>query len=196
MKVHLFIDFWNFQLTLNDVAPPNYRLDWLKISPWLVKQAEQMIGQPLDYQGTRIYLSYDPKSTKDHHLRHFATNTLARLPGLWVTLLERKAKSNPICPHCHQFINVCPHCTTAINGMIEKGVDTAIVTDLLNLAWEKAWDIAILVSSDRDFIPGVELLTAKGYRVLNAHFPPQGMHLAQTCWGSIDIRSGLTDFKR
>lgn len=168
----------------------------MKISPWLINQAEKIVGQSLQYQGTHVYISYDPRSTKDHKLRDFATNVLSRFPGMQVTLLERKARNTPTCPSCHQSITICPHCNTPITGMIEKGVDTAIVTDLLKLALEKAWDIAVLVSSDWDFIPAVELLVAKGFRVINAHFPPKGMHLARTCWGSIDLRQGLTDFQR
>jgi len=33
----------------------------------------------------------------------------------------------------------------------EKGVDVAIATDMIKLAWEDAYDWAVLVSSDRDF---------------------------------------------
>jgi len=29
---------------------------------------------------------------------------------------------------------------------------TAIATDMISLAWEDAWDVAILISSDKDFI--------------------------------------------
>lgn len=196
MRTQIFIDFWNFQLTLNECASPEYRIDWLKIAPWLIAQTAKIVGHALEYQGTAIYISHDPGSPKDRKLRDFATNVLGRFPGVHVTLLERKAKGSAICPNCHARITICPHCHTAMAGMIEKGIDTALVTDLLQFAWEKVWDLAILVSSDRDFIPAVELLAAKGYRVINAHFPPLGMHLARTCWGSIDLRQGLTEFKR
>ena len=50
----------------------------------------------------------------------------------------------------------------------EKGVDTAIVTDLLSLAGEEAYDVAILVSSDADHIPAVEWIQAHGRKVINA----------------------------
>ena len=79
---------------------------------------------------------------------------------------------------------------------IEKGVDTAIVTDMMKMAWDGALEVAILVSSDRDFIPTVDMLSMKGYKVINAHFPPQGMHLATVCWASIDLKNGLAEFKR
>lgn len=80
--------------------------------------------------------------------------------------------------------------------MVEKGVDTAIVTDMVKFAWEGSLEVAILVSSDRDFIPAVQMLTAKGYKIINAHFPPTGMNLAGTCWASIDIKKGLADLSR
>jgi uncharacterized LabA/DUF88 family protein len=79
---------------------------------------------------------------------------------------------------------------------VEKGIDTAIVTDMISLAWENAWDAAILVSSDRDYIPLVELLANKGLKVINAYFAPQGVHLARTCWASIDLRPHLVDLAR
>jgi uncharacterized LabA/DUF88 family protein len=39
-----------------------------------------------------------------------------------------------------------------MRGMEEKGVDTRIVTDMMSLAWNGAYDVAVLVSADRDFI--------------------------------------------
>ena len=81
-------------------------------------------------------------------------------------------------------------------GTVEKGIDTAIVTDMISLAWENAWDIAILVSSDRDLIPPVEFLTTRGRKVINAYFPPTGAHLARTCWASINLQPLLKELKR
>lgn len=138
MKNRIFIDFWNFQLTLNEVAPEDYRLDWKKISPWLVDQAEKIISSPLQYEGTHVYMSYDPRKEADRQLRNFALNTLARFPGMHVDLFERKSKGPPKCPSCYQEITDCPHCGNPIARTIEKGVDTAIVTDLCKLAWEGA----------------------------------------------------------
>ncbi len=196
MKTHIFIDFWNFQLGINSVAPQNYRTDWRKISPWLVAQATSVVGRPLSFEGTHVYMSYSPNSVKDAPLKDFATSVLSRFPGVQVSLVERKAQSAPTCPTCHKPIPNCPHCSSPINRMVEKGVDTAIVTDMVKFAWENSMETAILVSSDRDFIPVVQMLTAKGYKVINAHFPPKGMNLASACWASIDIKKGLADLSR
>jgi uncharacterized LabA/DUF88 family protein len=195
MKARIFVDFWNFQLTLNEVSP-GFRLDWVKLSPWLVNAASNLIGQNLSFEETTVYISYDPHSENDRRLHHWARNVLDRFPGIQVVVLERKPKRPPVCPCCHTPIVVCPHCRGPITAMVEKGVDTSIVTDLLNLAWESAWDVAILISSDRDFIPAVTQLQTKGFRVINAHFPPKGMDLARTCWASLDLRTALSDLAR
>ena len=83
-----------------------------------------------------------------------------------------------------------------MKGTVEKGVDTAIVTDLFSLAWVGAWDVAILMSSDRDFIPAIKSLAIKGFRVINAYFPLQGMDLARECWGNFDIVPCLPALQR
>ena len=38
-------------------------------------------------------------------------------------------------------------------GYKEKGVDSTLVTLMLKKAWLNNYDVALLVSSDRDFIP-------------------------------------------
>lgn len=196
MKVRIFVDFWNFQLSIKDNASEVYRLDWGKLSPLLIAKASNLIGQPLTFEETRVYMSFDPHKSTDKNLRGWAANVLDRFTGVHVTMLERKPKRPPVCQQCHTPIDVCPHCGSKISGTIEKGVDTAIVTDLMGLAWEGAWDVAILVTSDRDFIPAVEKLAIKGYRVINAYFPPQGMDLARVCWASIDFKTCLTELQR
>ncbi len=45
---------------------------------------------------------------------------------------------------------------------IEKGVDVALVSDLQSLAWEGAYDVAVLVSGDADFVGTVEKVKYKG----------------------------------
>ena len=83
-----------------------------------------------------------------------------------------------------------------MKGTVEKGIDTAIVTDMIRLAWEGSYDLAVLVSSDRDFIPGVEFLNLKGRKVVNARFPPRGSELARKCWASLDLSSSLHEVER
>jgi uncharacterized LabA/DUF88 family protein len=192
--VRIFIDFWNLQLSIRDIDS-NYRLDWKKISPLLVSETETLLGEQMRFVGTRVYMSYS-SSPGGSNLKNWSINTLDRFPGISVIGKQRQVKRPPSCPNCHTLVKVCPHCGGNMQGTVEKGIDTAIVTDMVSLAWENAWDVAILVSSDKDFIPAVEFLNSKGYRVVNVHFPPAGIHLSRTCWGSIDLRSHLNKLNR
>ena len=95
---------------------------------------------------------------------------------------------SPKRPVCHKEVAECPHCKGSMAGTVEKGIDTAIVTDMIKLAWADSYDIAVLVSADRDFIPAVEFLGSKGLKVVHAGFPPSGMELARKCWASFDLK--------
>ena len=196
LQTRIFVDFWNFQLSINDHTNDQYRVDWTLVSPWLMNEAEGLIGQSLSFEGTTIYISYNEHTQAGRNLKNFASNTLNSFPGISVNIVKRRPRNPPICSSCHQQIINCPHCNEVIKRTIEKGVDTAIVTDMFRLAWESSLDVAILVSSDRDFIPLVNTLASKGYKVINAHFPPQGMNLAKECWASIDIKTGINSIER
>ena len=80
--------------------------------------------------------------------------------------------------------------------MQEKGIDTAIVTDMIGLAWEDAYDVAILVSSDSDFIPAVEHVQRRGLKVIQAGFLNTGNALAAPCWASFDLYERRHEFER
>lgn len=190
-KTRIFVDFWNLQLSLNSKTARKYWLDWEKLSGWLISDASNLVGSKLDYDGMNVYMSFDPNKSSDKNLLGWANNSLARLPGVNVDLHERKPKGHTTCPTCHAPIKNCPQCGNQIHKTVEKGVDTSIVTDLLGLAWERAWDIAILVSADRDYIPAVKLLSTKGFRIINAYIPPAGMELVKVCWANIDLSKGL-----
>jgi uncharacterized LabA/DUF88 family protein len=55
-------------------------------------------------------------------------------------------------------------------GYIEKGVDVLLATDMVSLAFRNAYDTAILVSGDSDYVPVVEEIQELGKRVENASF--------------------------
>ncbi len=154
-----------------------------------------MVGSKLDYDGMKVYMSYDVNKAGDKNLLGWANNVLARMPGVNVDIHERRPKGPAVCQACHSEIKTCTNCGAELHRTIEKGVDTSIVTDLLGLAWEKVWDIAILVSADRDYIPAVNLLSTKGFRVINAYVPPTGIELVKVCWANIDLSKGLGNFE-
>jgi len=52
----------------------------------------------------------------------------------------------------------------------EKGVDVALVTDMLSLGFEDAYDTTILVSGDGDFVHAIDKIKSMGKRVEVAIF--------------------------
>lgn len=194
-NARIFIDFWNLQIALNKLTGREFYTDFPKLSKWLIEKSSDLVNTEIDFDGMRVYLSYNKESIGDKKLILWAKNSLAQLPGINVTILERRPKGHPICQACHKEIASCPYCNEKLHQTVEKGVDTSIVTDLLGLAWEKALDIAILVSADRDFIPAVNLLSTKGLRVINAYVPPTGKELTSVCWANINLSDGLINFE-
>lgn len=195
VRVRVFIDFWNFHLAMKDWRPEDFPLDWKKLGPCLARHSVELVqqGAPFRHEGLHLYCSYNPKG--DGKLRDWL-NTLDRFPGVQVLVRERKPKAPPKCPSCHKRVEICPECQKSMQGTVEKGIDTAIVTDMIRLAWEESYDVAVLVTSDRDFIPAVEFLDAKGRKVINASFPNRGHELARKCWGSFDITKALVECER
>lgn len=191
MRVRAFVDFWNFQISINDTFGKTFLVDWSKLGPWFTQQAAGLLAVPSSqarYEGLHVYLSYG-QGAKDPGLKLWATNVLDRFPGVVVTLKERKPKNPPNCPSCRKPVPKCPTCGASMAGTVEKGIDTAMVTDVVSMAWKGAYDVAVLVSSDADFIPAVEFLDTKGLKTINAHFSPAGMELARRCWASLDLKT-------
>lgn len=196
-RIKVFIDYWNFQLLVNQLqGQDKVRLDWQMLGEWLARQAAEIVKIPnYNYEGTNIYTSYNPKTAGDSYYKWVET-WLNKQPGIQVYCLERKTKQPPKCPSCHKAINNCPHCSGVMIGSLEKGVDALIVTDLIRLAWEDAYDIAVLASSDRDMIPGVKFLDSKGKKVIQAGSPPIGSDLAKACWASFNITPKISEIIR
>lgn len=198
IRIRVFVDFWNFQLSINSLDR-NYRIDWEKLGPIIAEETRNIVDPTasLAYQGMNVYGSYDPSNRKDDGLRHWALNTLNRFPGVQVTMLERQRKrEGPVCPSCHTAILNCPECGKDMRGTEEKGVDTRIVTDMVRLAWIDDYEVAVLLSSDRDFVPVVEFLGTRGIKTVHGAFRHQGAILTQACWANFQVPQLMERFRR
>jgi len=199
VRIRAFIDYWNVQITFNEKESAisgtkdcRVKINWQCMGPMLAKAAAEKAGiGNYSFDGVIIYASFNPKTEEGKSFNKWMTTWLNRQTGVQVNCLERQPKAPPMCPSCHKEITHCPHngCGAKIARTIEKGVDTLISTDMIRLAWEDAYDIAVLASSDRDLVPAVQFLNSKGIKVIQAGFPPSGVHLATSCWGSFDIYS-------
>ena len=195
-RVHVFVDFWNYVLSMKGIQS-NFKTDWKKLPKILTREAVALVDPTAQaiYSGMNVYGSYDKAKPSDASLHRWATNTLDGFPGVNAYFKPRtKVKSFPICPICHSQHAQCTSCKADMRGTEEKGVDTRIATDLIHYAWEGAYDIAVLVSADQDFVPAAEILQSKGIKVIHAGFHPAGMLLRQKCWASIEIPTFMHEF--
>lgn len=199
-RVRVFIDFWNLQLALNGLSGGQFKIDWTLFPRWLATDAIQLALKDASvnpqFEGAHVYLSHNPKNPGDAGLKKWATSFLDRQPGVQVVLKERVPRFAPKCQTCHQTVVKCPHCGAQMAGTVEKGVDNAIATDLIRLAWEEAYDWAVLVSSDTDFVPVAEFLQAKGRKIIHGCFPPYGSDLSCKCWASVNLGVHRSKFER
>ncbi len=188
-RVHIFVDFWNFELAMQTVEE-RFRADFKALGPCLTNAACKVVGDSAlgEYAGMSVYLSSDEGNPKEAPLRRWAKTILDRFPGVNVSLVPRKKRiTGPKCPTCHEIVGKCPECGADMRGTEEKGVDVRIATDMIMLAWAQSYDIAVLVSSDSDLIPAAESLQTRGLKVVHGAIGPKGAHLSQKCWGSIDL---------
>ncbi len=198
-RIMIFVDFWNFTLTMNKITGTGFQTDW-KVLPHVIARAAMHVvnpSAPYTFKGLNVYGSYDPNSQKDEDLCRWAWQTVARFPGLNVNFSPRQAVRNPPnCPSCHFSVQQCPKCGSSMLGTEEKSVDVSIATDMIRYAWEGAYDMAVLVTSDNDMLPCVEFLQQKGCTIIHGAFPPQGAELSQKCWANIDIPRLRDQFRR
>src|SRR4051812_34804822 len=87
LRVRVFVDFWNFSLSVKRWRDP-FPVDWAKLGPWLSSHAGNLVvpnvGQaapPIRYEGLHVYMSYDPNKKEDGRLKNWASNVLDKFAG-------------------------------------------------------------------------------------------------------------------
>lgn len=188
-NARIFVDYWNFQLMWNERAH-GARCNWQLLPGALTRAAATLLaGAGLDsltLHETRVYAGYE--AGREAPLKNWLHNFLDRQPGYRVFTSERHWRAHPVhCRSCGVSTGKCPSCGADFGRAAEKTTDAHIVTDLIGLAWEGAYDAAVLVSSDKDFIPTVDYLQSKNIHVINATWRGRGHELAKICWASFEL---------
>ena len=192
-RVRVFVDYWNFHLSLGRDFP----VDWFGLGQKLARRACEVVGIPVggySFEGMNVYSSYG-QGVDDPHYK-WATGPLARQPLVEVVCLPRQRRRPPVCQSCLTEIANCPNCNSGMAGTQEKGVDTFIATDMIRLAWENAYDIAVLATSDADLVPCVQYLSQRAKKVIQAGFPPLGVQISEASWASFDVRRFNEEIRR
>lgn len=85
-RVRVFVDYWNFQLTLNEreaaarhLADFRFGVDWKKLGPWLAKKACGAVGVANHaFDGVIIYTSYNPATAEGKKFKNWVMTWLDR----------------------------------------------------------------------------------------------------------------------
>ncbi len=119
------------------------------------------------------YNSIPPNPNNDPELK----KTIDKEMGYY-HYLEYSGFKNSIIPlRKRRFDFKCESCgeTTTIEKEVEKGVDVALVSDLLSLAAAGAYDVATIVSGDLDYHKAIDEVQRRGLIVEVAYFRSQGI---------------------
>lgn len=190
----MMVDFWNFQLAWNNLVGKQadgnpIRIPWRDTLPRvLVDAISKKRGEPVTYAGSFVYASYDPGTNTSSGLRRFL-QAMDAFPGYAVTARERKARDGKIhCSSCGSDFRECPKCGKGLRRTVEKGIDSAILTDMIRMAHDNIFDVAVLASNDADLASAVTFVQDRfGKHVYNMWFKGLGVTLRNACWDHLEM---------
>src|SRR5262245_5729639 len=179
MKVCIFFDGQNFYRSLLRFDE-SLRVDYDRLALWIT----QAVGGPTALFGGAYYyvgLSSDAPPLVEGFLKG-----LELRPGYFVKREPRVRRSGR-----------CFTCGTEYEYTTEKRVDTRLVADLIHYAANGAYEAAVLVSGDDDFVPAVEAVNALGKQVWVATWSAEELSkdLRVRCFGQLHLSEGIGAFR-
>jgi hypothetical protein len=179
MKVSVFFDGQNFYRSLQRYDE-SLRVDYDRLAVWITQAAG---GPGAIFAGAHYYVgvSSDAPPLVEGFLKG-----LELRPGYFVKRELRVRRSGR-----------CPACSAEYEYTTEKRVDTRLVADIIQYAAIGAFDAAVLVSGDDDFVPAVEAVNALGKQVWVATWSAEELSkdLRVRCFGQIHLSDGVSAFK-
>jgi hypothetical protein len=179
MNVKIFFDGQNFYRALLRYDD-SLRVDYDRLATWITQAVAGPAGV---FCGAYYYvgISADAPPLVEGFLKG-----LELRPGYFVRREPRVRRGGR-----------CPSCGVDYEYTTEKRVDTRLVAELIQYAANSAFDDAVLVSGDDDFVPAVEAVNALGRRVWVATWSAEELSsdLRVRCFGQIRLSEGIPAFK-
>jgi uncharacterized LabA/DUF88 family protein len=179
MKICIFFDGQNFYRSLQRYDD-TLRVDYDRLATWITHAVG---GPPAMFGGAYYYVGVSPDAPVV--VEGFLKGLELR-PGYFVKRDRRVRRSVR-----------CPACGAESEYTTEKRVDTRLVADLIHYAANNAYDAAVLVSGDDDFVPAVEAVNALGKQVWVATWSADELSgdLRVRCFGHISLSDGIATFR-
>src|SRR2546425_13159865 len=179
MKVAIFFDGQNFYRSLLRYDE-SLRVDYDRLATWITQQAG---GANALFSGAYYYVGVSPDAPP---LVEGFLKGLELRPGYFVRREPGVRRAGR-----------CRGCGKEYEYTTEKRVDTRLVADLIHYAANGAYDAAVLVSGDDDFVPAVEAVNALGKQVWVATWSADELSkdLRVRCFGQIHLSDGIPAFR-
>lgn len=179
MNVKIFFDGQNFYRSLLRYDE-SIRVDYDRLAAWITQAVAGPTGV---FCGAYYYVgvSSDAPPLVEGFLKG-----LELRPGYFVRREPRVRRTG----HCSA-------CGADHEYTTEKRVDTRLVAELIQYAANGAFDAAVLVSGDDDFVPAVEAVNALGKRVWVATWSSDELSsdLRVRCFGQVWLSEGIGAFR-
>ena len=165
----------------------SYFVDWFNLGDLNLVSGDPS-NRPIGIWGFYSKLHLGPARARilDRDFKKYINRT-NRLPA--VTLYDVDipgSQREPVevtCPNCDQLVKT--------ESMSEKGIDSSLTVYLFDTM--DAWDKAILVSGDADFVPVVKALRRRGKIVIGAGFEDASTALVRECYSYDNIGGFLRE---
>ncbi len=173
MRVMIFVDGSNLMYSVKEItdrdrrsrvlpSDKEYRVDFEKLISELQLQNPNNFFIRAYYYGAEDIpltdgLSPEENAKFEEHLKaQLNFFSFLRSIGFTVRTAKKKKRTNH---------------ATGKPMAIEKGVDVCLATELISLAFRNTYDLAIIVSGDRDFLEAVRIVKSLGKIIVIASFP-------------------------
>src|SRR5204863_492692 len=179
MKICIFFDGQNFYRSLLRYDE-SLRVDYDRLALWITQKVG---GDGAVFGGAYYYVGVS--SGAPQQVEAFLKGLELR-PGYFVKRDPRVRRTGR-----------CPNCGSEYEYTTEKRVDTRLVADLIHYAAHGAYDAAVLISGDDDFVPAVEAVNALGKQVWVATWSAEELStdLRVRCFGQIRLSDGIAAFR-
>src|SRR5216117_1018120 len=179
MKVCIFFDGQNFYRSLLRYDE-SVRVDYDRLAVWITQKVG---GDAAVFGGAYYYVGVSAGAPQQ--VEGFLKGLELR-PGYFVKRDPRVRRTRR-----------CPNCGGEYDYTTEKRVDTRLVADLIHYAANGAYDAAVLVSGDDDFVPAVEAVNALGKQVWVATWSAEELSsaLRVRCFGQLRLSDGVSAFR-
>ena len=179
MKICIFFDGQNFYRSLLRYDE-TLRVDYDRLAAWITQQVG---GGSAMFGGAYYYVGVSAGAPP---LVEGFLKGLELRPGYFVKREPRVRRTGR-----------CNVCAGEYEYTTEKRVDTRLVADLIHYAANGAYDAAVLVSGDDDFVPAVEAVNALGKQVWVATWSAEELStdLRVRCFGQLRLSEGIAAFR-